>query len=268
MFEALRLVYGFYESTGVMPAKASKILPSLTVADATAWRQWLSKEGSSSPGVWLLLGRKGTVEPTSLSLDQAVEEALCYGWINGQGQSVDASTYSARMTPRRAKSMWSKRNVDIVARMETEGRMQEAGRTAVEAAKADGRWGKAYAGGVATASMPEDLLTAIASDEHAQGNWNSLSKQSRYMMYITLNNLKTQAGREKRIKTYVEMLRRGEIPHARVSITTRPKPPTSTTLKASESTSSKVRKRKTGLTSPHQRTTRTRSGRQSQPPTL
>ena len=188
-----------------------KTLLSLTVSDAAAWREWLSKESARSPGVWLTLAKKGTIRPTSLSLTQALEEALCYGWINGQGLPGDNSTYSGRFTPRAVNSIWAKRNVDIVERLEREGRMEAAGRAAVEAAKANGRWEKAYAG-PATAETPEDLLAAIKAEPAALRTWDGIDKPTRWMMYFQLNNLRTAIGREKKIRTYVDLLARGEMP--------------------------------------------------------
>src|SRR5882724_4060239 len=105
--------------------------PTLTVADADAWQAWLRSHHSDSSGVWLVLAKKGTVDPTSLSYDQALEEALCHGWIDGQRRSGDASTFVQRFTPRRARSPWSKRNVGIVARLTKQGRMQPAGHAEV-----------------------------------------------------------------------------------------------------------------------------------------
>jgi uncharacterized protein YdeI (YjbR/CyaY-like superfamily) len=241
-----------------MSTGKGKSLGSLVVADASAWRLWLADQATTSPGVWLLLAKRGTVEPTTLSLDQAVEEALCFGWINGQGRSNDDSTFYGRLTPRGPKSMWSQRNVDIVNRLEREGRMQEEGRRTVDAAKADGRWQKAYAGGVATAEMPEDLLAAIEANQRAQETWTGLSKASRYMMYLTLINLKTSTGRKNRIENYVSMMASGETPHSRPA-----NEPT-----ASSKTRGFKRKHSVDMSQTFEacsRTTVTRSGRQIRP---
>src|SRR5258707_7889822 len=106
--------------------------PELIVRDAAAWRDWLGENHADPDGVWLVLAKKGTVDPTSLTYDQALEEALCHGWIDGQRRSGDASTFVQRFTPRRARSPWSKRNVGIVERLTKEGRMQPAGGAEVE----------------------------------------------------------------------------------------------------------------------------------------
>jgi uncharacterized protein YdeI (YjbR/CyaY-like superfamily) len=115
----------------------------LTVADARAWRKWLDAHAEDRAGVWLTLAKKGTTEPTSLSYSEALEEALCHGWIDGQVRRRDERTYRQRFTPRRARSNWSQGNVAKVERLLGEGRMQPAGIAAVEQAKADGRWGSA-----------------------------------------------------------------------------------------------------------------------------
>ena len=243
-----------------MPKPGEDGHTSLTVPDAAAWRQWLSEHHATSAGVWLVLGKKGTVHPTSLSLNDALEEALCYGWINGQGHTIDDATYIGRFTPRRAKSIWAKRNVDIVERLEREDRMTDAGRAVIDAAKADGRWQKAYAG-PATAEAPADLLAAVAAEPSAQKTWDSITKQSRWMMYFQLNNLRTAAGRQKKIRSYVDMLVRGETPHPQMAGTKRPTP----------SSNQKTRHRK-HIAKPEasattvRSSTRTRSGRQVRPP--
>lgn len=186
-------------------------VPVLTVADATFWRQWLSREHAKSKGVWLTLAKKGTTRPTSLSYQAAIEEAMCFGWIDGQARKRDESTYSQRFTPRTAKSVWSKRNVGIVDRLEQEGRMREVGRRVVEAAKADGRWKAAYAGS-AMAEAPADFMAAVEKVPAAATTWSLLNKQNRFAIYYRLQTLKTTAGRERRIAAFVEMLARGEMP--------------------------------------------------------
>jgi uncharacterized protein YdeI (YjbR/CyaY-like superfamily) len=193
-----------------------KDLSILTVPDVTSWRQWLEKEAARSPGVWLTLAKKGAQRPTSLTYAEALDEALCHGWIDGQTKSVDEKTYSHRFTPRAKKSMWSAKNVTNVARLEDEGRMLPAGRAAVDAAKVDGRWDKAYAG-QSDAEPPEDLLAAIAAVPAAQMTFQTLSKQNIFAMYFRLNALRTQAGRDKRIAAFVNMLARGETLHPQKS---------------------------------------------------
>lgn len=186
-----------------------KPLDRLTVPNAASWAHWLLSNASTSPGVSLTLAKKGTSEPTSLSQDEAVEEALCHGWINGQGHSLDSGTHMQRFTPRAAKSVWSKRNVGIVERLEVEGRMRDAGRAVVEAAKADGRWERAYSGSANLEEM-QDLLDAIKADPPALSAWESLPKGQKSQIYFRLSALRTQAGREKCIRNFVDRLQDGE----------------------------------------------------------
>jgi uncharacterized protein YdeI (YjbR/CyaY-like superfamily) len=115
-------------------------LAELMVSDAAAWRRWLTEHHEQPTGVWLIIAKKGTSEPTSLSYDEALDEALCHGWIDGQVQRRDDRTYKQRFTPRRTRSKWSKRNVHIVDRLLSERRMHPAGLAAVAEAKGDGRW--------------------------------------------------------------------------------------------------------------------------------
>lgn len=115
-------------------------LPELTVADSAEWRAWLGEHHGQQTGIWLVMAKKGTTHPTTLTYEQAVEEALCHGWIDGQARRRDEATYSQRFTPRRARSNWSRSNVGRVARLISAGRMHAAGMAEVERAKADGRW--------------------------------------------------------------------------------------------------------------------------------
>ncbi len=113
--------------------------PLLTVKDAAAWRAWLDANEHTSDGVWLVLAKKGTVEPTSLSYTEALDEALCSGWIDGQKKSFDSVVFLQRFTPRRKRSIWSLRKTGIVEQLIAQGRMRERGMSEIELAKADGR---------------------------------------------------------------------------------------------------------------------------------
>jgi uncharacterized protein YdeI (YjbR/CyaY-like superfamily) len=186
-----------------------KTLDRLTVPNAAAWARWLSDNASTSMGVSLTLAKKGIVEPTSLTRNEAVEEALSCGWIDGQAHTIDDETWMQRYTPRGAKSIWSKRNVGLVERLETEGRMQDAGRAAVESAKQDGRWKRAY-GGTADLDEMRDLIAAIEVNPEALKSWNGLSQGAKSQVYFRLSALKTEAGRVKHIRDYVEKLGAGE----------------------------------------------------------
>lgn len=183
-------------------------LPELTVSDATAWRAWLEDNHDRAPGVWLVLAKKGTTTPTSLRYAAAVEEALCFGWIDGQARGGDA-VYRQRFTPRRARSPWSKRNLDRVARLEAEGRMHPAGRAEVERAKADGRWDAAY-DGPATIEVPDELRVALAAEPRAQAMFEILDSRNRYAILHRLATAKRAETRARRIEQFVAMLARGE----------------------------------------------------------
>ncbi|HEU0250356.1 MAG TPA: YdeI/OmpD-associated family protein [Solirubrobacteraceae bacterium] len=183
--------------------------PTLTVLDADAWRAWLQKHHEQSTEVWLVLAKKGTAEPTRLSYDEALEEALCHGWIDGQVRGLDQSVYRQRFTPRRARSSWSKRNVGIVKRLTSEGRMRPAGLAAVEQAKADGRWEAAYAG-AATIELPSDLRDALATVPAAQAMFDELTSRNRYAILYRIEDAKRAETRARRIERFVDMLARGE----------------------------------------------------------
>ncbi|GAB2913611.1 YdeI/OmpD-associated family protein [Rhodococcus aerolatus] len=179
--------------------------------DAAAWREWLAEHHTEPDGVFLVLSRKGG-DVTALTYPLALDEALCQGWIDGQVRSRDAGSFAQRFTPRRARSPWSLRNVDHVARLTAEGRMQPAGLAAVAAAQADGRWDRAYAG-QATAELPADLVAAVDADPAARATLDRLTAQNRYALYFRLSQLTDPARRAARIEAFVAMLARGETPH-------------------------------------------------------
>lgn len=183
-------------------------LPELLLPDAVAWRGWLEENQGASPGVWLVLHKKGGTT-TSLSYAQALDEALCLGWIDGQARSRDEGSYFQRFTPRGPRSIWSVRNRTYVDRLRSAGRMREAGERAVAAAQADGRWERAYAG-PATAEVPPDLMSAIEADDDALAMFHTLTSQNRYAMIFRLSQLKKDAAKERNIAKFVAMLARGE----------------------------------------------------------
>lgn len=180
--------------------------------DVDAWRTWLAEHVHEQAGVWLLLAKKGTTTPTSLTYAQALQEALCQGWIDGQTRSVDAATYRQRFTPRRARSLWSRRNVGYVAALTEAGRMQSNGVAEVERAKADGRWDAAYAG-PATIEVPDDLAAALAAEPAALAMFDSLSGQNRYAVLHRVTTAVRPETRARRIAQHVAMLARGETVH-------------------------------------------------------
>src|SRR2546423_2555292 len=187
-------------------------LPGLIVRDAAAWRAWLGEHHAEPAGVWLVIAKKGTDEPTSLTYDQALEEALCHGWIDGQARRRDEATYRQRFTPRRKRSAWSKRNTGIAERLRAEGRMHPAGHAEVERAKADGRWEAAYAG-PASMEVPPDLAEALAAEPKAQAMFEGLNSQNRYAILYRIATAKRAETRARRIEQFVTMLARGKTVH-------------------------------------------------------
>jgi uncharacterized protein YdeI (YjbR/CyaY-like superfamily) len=187
-------------------------LEQLTVPDAAAWRAWLAEHHARPEGVLLVLAKKGTREPTSLSYEEALQEALCHGWIDGQIRRRDEATYFQRFTPRRRRSAWSRTNVRRVEQLIKQGRMRPAGLAQIEAAKADGRFDAAYAG-QATIEVPEDLTVALAASPTAQETFEQLTSQNRYAILYRLTTIKRPETRARRIETYIGMLERGETLH-------------------------------------------------------
>ena len=190
--------------------------PVLTVPDARAWHSWLTEHHGDAGGVWLVLAKKGTTEPTSLIYDQALEEALCFGWVDGQLGPGDEATFRRRFTPRRSGSSWSKRNVALVELLARQERMLPSGRAAVERAKADGTWGSAYSGQGAI-EVPDDLAAALAAHPAAQETFDNLSRANRYAVLYRIETAKRSGTRSQRIERIVEMLERGETLHPQAS---------------------------------------------------
>ncbi|HEX3841054.1 MAG TPA: YdeI/OmpD-associated family protein [Acidimicrobiales bacterium] len=183
----------------------------LTVADAAAWRTWLHRQEEST-GVWLVLAKKGTTDPTNLTYQQALEEGLCYGWIDGQRGRRDETTFRQRFTPRRPRSPWSKRNVGLAEQLIREDRMRPEGMVEVERAKADGRWEAAYHG-QARIQVPEDLAAELSTQPRAQAMFEILSSQNRYAILFRIHGAKRADTRARRITQFVDMLARGETIH-------------------------------------------------------
>jgi uncharacterized protein YdeI (YjbR/CyaY-like superfamily) len=192
--------------------RATVELPELLVTDSGAWRTWLEGHHTTSHGVWLVLAKKGTTQPTSLSYDQALDEAICFGWIDGQLGRRDDITFRRRFTPRGARSTWSKRNVAIVERLRASGRMHASGEEQVRQAVADGRWTSAYAG-QADAEIPDDLAEALAANAPAQATFETLTGANRYAILYRIGSAKKPDTRAKRIGQFVDMLARGETIH-------------------------------------------------------
>ncbi|UZN03622.1 YdeI/OmpD-associated family protein [Cellulomonas sp. S1-8] len=182
-------------------------LPELLLPDASAWRAWLAAHHAQTTGVWLVLHKKGG-DVTALTYVEAVEEALCFGWIDGQARRRDEGSTFQRMTPRRARSAWSVVNVDRVARLEGEGRMQDAGRAQVRAAQADGRWAAAYPG-PATIQVPDDLTAALDAVPAARAWFDVLTSGNRFSILIRIGQAKRPETRARLIAAFVADLAEG-----------------------------------------------------------
>jgi len=173
-----------------------------------AFEAWLAKNHDRASELWIRIYKKSSGVPT-VTPAQAIDVVLCWGWIDGQRKGYDEQSFLQRYSPRRAKSIWSEINRDNVARLIKAKRMTPHGLRHVEAAKADGRWAAAYKGS-RTMTMPADLMRAIEADPKAAATFAKLDKQNLYSLAFRLGNLKTAAGREKKITAFVQMLRRGE----------------------------------------------------------
>ena len=179
--------------------------------DTGAWRAWLISHHADHAGVWLVLSKKDG-QATDLTYAQALDEALCFGWIDGQIARRDDDSYLQRFTPRRPNSAWSQRNVEHVARLTELGRMQPSGVAAVNAAKAQGRWQAAYPGQADT-QTPSDLAQALSTNPAAAATFDGLDAANRYSIIYRLNSVKRPVTRERKLAQYIDMLARGESLH-------------------------------------------------------
>jgi uncharacterized protein YdeI (YjbR/CyaY-like superfamily) len=182
-------------------------LPVLGFADQRALEEWLEAEHASAPGVYVKLAKKGAGVP-SVTYPEVVEACLCFGWIDGRSNRLDDSFYLQRITPRRARSVWSQKNVDAVEALVLAGRMRPGGLAAVDAARADGRWERAYAGS-ATITVPDDLAAALAAEPAAQREFEALDGANRYAVLWRVHTAASDATRAKRIAAVVELLKDG-----------------------------------------------------------
>ena len=184
----------------------------LILPDVVAWRAWLEQHEDDPAGVWLVLAKRGTTQPTSLDYQSALLEALCSGWIDGQKLGRDAGTFLQRFTPRRSASLWSKRNRELVEALVQEGRMRPRGHAEIERARADGRWDRAYAGS-STAEVPDDLREALDASAAAAALFERLNRQNRYAVIHRVVTAPSEASRRNRLTKLVAMLERGETPY-------------------------------------------------------
>ena len=187
-------------------------LPILPFADKKKWASWLVKQHQKSNGVWLQLAKKDSGIP-SVTYDEAVDVALCYGWIDGQKKSYDDKYWLQKFTPRGSKSIWSKINTEKAERLIASGEMKPAGLRAIEAARQDGRWEAAYAS-QKNISIPEDFQAALDQNRKAKAFFSTLKSAERYSILFRIQTAKKPETRAKRIQQFVEMLERKEKAHS------------------------------------------------------
>ena len=185
-------------------------LPIVWFEHVRDWEGWLAVHGEKEKGVWLRLGKKGSGFQT-LDYAEAVEGALCYGWIDGIKKTYDAVSWVQRFSPRKPGSVWSQINQERVARMVAEGRMRSAGLKTVEVAKKNGRWDAAY-GSLSKMEVPEDLVAALEESRRAKEGFEGLTKSQRYMALFRIVTAKKAETRAKRVEELVALLERGEKP--------------------------------------------------------
>ena len=180
----------------------------LTFETPQEFSAWLKKNHKNKTCIWIRMYKKGTSKK-SIDYDQALDEALCYGWIDGIAKKYDEVSYIQRFTPRRQKGNWSKRNTEHIARLIKEKRLKPAGLMQVKAAKKDGRWGKAYAS-PANATIPEDFLKEVAKNKKAKTFFDSLNKANTYAIAYRLSTAKKPETLQKRKEVILKMLISGE----------------------------------------------------------
>jgi uncharacterized protein YdeI (YjbR/CyaY-like superfamily) len=187
----------------------AKELPLLPFASASLWEQWLAEYHAQLDRVWIKVAKKAS-GVASVTHDEALDVALCYGWIDGQRKTYDSQFFLQKFTPRRPKSLWSRRNVAKVAKLTAAGKMQPAGLAEVEAAKRDGRWEAAY-DSPKNMVVPEDFLKALEENKQALAFYKTLSKSSIYTIAWRLQTAKKPETRRRRFDALLVMLERGEL---------------------------------------------------------
>ncbi|WMT78438.1 YdeI/OmpD-associated family protein [Bradyrhizobium sp. Ash2021] len=179
-----------------------------TFSDAGSFHKWLGKHHDREGEIWIKIYKVDS-GIKSITPKQAIDVILCWGWIDGLRKGFDDKSFLQRYTPRTSKSIWSQINVDNVARLIKEGRMTEHGLKEVDQAKSDGRWARAYKSGK-DMKIPDDLQAAIDAEPKAKAMLAKLSAQNRFALAFRTHNMKTEAGRKKKIEAFVAMLKRGE----------------------------------------------------------
>jgi uncharacterized protein YdeI (YjbR/CyaY-like superfamily) len=195
------------------PSRAKTDLPVLAFASSADWERWLEAQPPASPGVWLKLAKAGSGIP-SVSKQEAIDAALCHGWIDGQLDKFDAHHFLIRFTPRRPKGKWSEVNRQRALVLIEAGRMRAGGMREIERAKQDGRWDAAYPP-QSRATVPPDFQAALDSDPAAKESFAALDSANRYAMLFRIEDAKRPGTRAQRIEKFVGMLRRGETIHPR-----------------------------------------------------
>lgn len=186
-------------------------LPIVPFENKKKWADWLAKQHDKSTGVWLKLAKKDSQIP-SVTYDEALNVALCYGWIDGQKKGFDDNYWLQKFTPRGPRSIWSKINTDKAERLIAGGEMKPAGLRAIELAKQDGRWEAAYAS-QKNISVPEDFQAALDKNKKAKAFFATLNSVNRYAILFRIHNAKKPETRSKRIQQFIEMLEKGEKIH-------------------------------------------------------
>lgn len=186
-------------------------LPVIFFENAVLWETWLREHHAQPHGIWLKMAKKASGIPT-VNYEEALQSALCYGWIDGQVKSLDQTHYLQKFTPRRPKSTWSKRNVERIAALEAAGRMQPSGVAEVEAAKHDGRWDQAY-DSPSTMEVPEDFQSALKEQPKAKKFFETLNKTNRFAVLWQIQTARTPKTRQSRIEKLVQMLSEEQAPH-------------------------------------------------------
>lgn len=194
-----------------MGTTPSAPLPIRRFATAAAWERWLAGHHTDSPGLWLRIAKVSS-DLRSVTYAEALDVALCYGWIDGQKKSFDDSSWLQKFTPRGKRSIWSKVNCGKIERLTQEGRMQPAGLAAVARAKDNGQWDAAY-DSARTATVPPDLQRALDRRPKAKAFFATISSANRYAILFRIQTVKRAATRERKIAKYVDMLERGETIH-------------------------------------------------------
>ena len=188
-----------------------KDLPVVPFSSVKKCEAWFAKNHASPDGIWMRLYKKAS-EVETVTYAEALDCALCYGWIDGQKKTYDEASWLQKFTPRRPRSMWFKKNIANVERLMKEGRMRPSGQKEIDAAKADGRWARAY-DAASTMTVPEDFLAALQKSKKGLAFYETLNKANRYAIAWRLQTAKKPETRQRRLEAILEMMKRGEALH-------------------------------------------------------